>query len=495
MKSSSVKPWGSTTGGIQSSMPSSGMNARSSAYEGASQTYRLQQKGMGGGGPNGSINYALNTLRDRSRHAVRNNAYAAKATESYVSNMVGSGIKAKFENKELQKLWKEWCKNCDYDGNESFSGLQSLVTRGQFESGEVLSRMIVKRSYTNNQVPLQLQVIESDYLDESMNLEEKNKRIKMGIEFGAGGRRRFYHLWRNHPQDLGGYNSRIRVNAADVLHVYRVLRPGQLRGIPESSPVLVRLYEIDEMQDATLVRQKTAALFGWIIRKREAGEPYVPGVPVGSVTPTGQVAEASDDREMLTKITPGGIHYLEDDEDIEFSQPADIASIYAEYLKTELHAIAAGWGVTYEQLTGDLSGVNYSSIRAGLIEFRRRIEMLQETLLKHKFCIKVADRWVRLAVISGLAPAEVTLENYQEYLPEWQSPRWDAVDRLKDSQSDLFDVRAGFSTRAAKQLERGNDPDETDAQLALEHASGLQVDSDPSKLTKAGQDQDRGSIR
>lgn len=484
MRSAKVRPWGNVSGGI---------NARSNAYEGASQSYRMQQKGMGGGGPNASISYSLRTLRDRSRHAVRNNAYATRATESYVSNMVGTGIKAKFANPELQALWRNWLKICDKDGNENFAGLQALIIRGQFESGEVLCRLHVSRGFSND-VPLRLQVIESDYLDESLNRETSTRSIKMGVEFDRAGRRRKYHLWKNHPQDMGGYNERIEVSAADVLHIYRTLRPGQIRGIPESSSVLVRLYEIDEMQDATLVRQKTAALFGWIVRKRESGEPYVPGTPAGTVGANGSVVAADDgEREMLTKITPGGIHYLEDDEDIEFSQPADIASIYAEYLKTELHAVAAGWGVTYEQLTGDLSGVNYSSIRAGLIEFRRRIELLQETLLIYKFCDKVADRWLRLAVISGLAPSNITLNSYKDHLPSWQSPRWDWVDPLKDAQADLLEVRAGFSTRSAKQLERGNDPDETDEKLIQEQASNLHVDSDPSKLTKAGQDQDRST--
>ena len=51
-------------------------------------------------------------------------------------------------------------------------------------------------------------------------------------------------------------------------------------------------------------------------------------------------------------------------------------------MRLQLHAIAAGVGLTYELLTGDLSQVNYSSIRAGLIEFRRRMEALQWQLLR-----------------------------------------------------------------------------------------------------------------
>jgi capsid protein len=36
-------------------------------------------------------------------------------------------------------------------------------------------------------------------------------------------------------------------------------------------------------------------------------------------------------------------------------------------MRQKLRATAIGMGITYEQLTGDLTNVNYSSISAGLI--------------------------------------------------------------------------------------------------------------------------------
>lgn len=462
------------------------------AYEGASSGYRMKHKGLGGGGPNISTAFALPNLRDRSRHAVRNNPYATKAVEAYVSNLVGSGIKAKWPDAVLQSHWEQWVADCDYDDDESFHGLQALVARGQFEAGEILTRFRVRRKGAGLRVPLQLQVIEADHLDiaysETFN---PNKVIRNGIEFNRAGKKSRYHLWQQHPADFGGANTRVGIKADDMLHVYRKLRAGQLRGIPELSAILVRLYEIDEMQDATLVRQKTAALFGWIVRKRDAGEQYLPGAPTGTITPDGSPVEEGEEREVITEIKPGGVHYLEDDEDITFSEPADIAGIYVDYLKSELHAVAAGGGLTYEQLTGDLAGVNYSSIRAGLIEFRRRIEFLQLTLLIHKFCQPVAAKWLRVAVITGVAPAHITLDNYSQYLPEWRPPKWDWVDPLKDVQGDLLEIQAGLATLRSKQLERGLDPEETIEQLKLEQAlEGLTLLSNPAKVTKAGQVQE-----
>jgi lambda family phage portal protein len=70
-------------------------------------------------------------------------------------------------------------------------------------------------------------------------------------------------------------------------------------------------------------------------------------------------------------------------------------------MRQQLRSIAIGMGITYEQLTGDLSGVNYSSIRAGLIEFRRRCGMLQHNILVFQFCRPVWDRRLELAILSG----------------------------------------------------------------------------------------------
>ena len=56
----------------------------------------------------------------------------------------------------------------------------------------------------------------------------------------------------------------------------------------------------------------------------------------------------------MSELTPGGIHYLEDDEEVTFSTPPDIQSQYTEWLRTELLALAPDCRVVV--LTG------YSSI-------------------------------------------------------------------------------------------------------------------------------------
>jgi len=63
--------------------------------------------------------------------------------------------------------------------------------------------------------------------------------------------------------------------------------------------------------------------------------------------------------------------------------------------------VAAAMGVTYEQLTGDLTQVNYSSIRAGLLEFRRRVEAVQHGVIVHQLCRPIWQAWMAQAVLEG----------------------------------------------------------------------------------------------
>jgi len=60
-----------------------------------------------------------------------------------------------------------------------------------------------------------------------------------------------------------------------------------------------------------------------------------------------------------------------------------------------------GIGTTYEQLTGDLRIVNYSSIRAGLLKFRRWARWFSTTSLSGSFCRRSRSDGFDLAVASG----------------------------------------------------------------------------------------------
>ena len=311
--------------------------------------------------------------------------------------------------KAADQLWLEFAGHCDADGLTDFGGLQALVVRTMAESGEVLIRLRDRRVEDGLSVPLQLQVLEPDHLDSLKSGELPDGGfIVQGIEFDALGRRRAYWLFPTHPGDSRGRALVSKpVPAAQVLHLYERLRPGQVRGVPWFAPVILKLRDLDDYDDAELMRKKIEACFA----------AFVTGAQDEDTLGKANINAAGD---RIEAFEPGMIEYLEPGKDVKFATPSANGG-YAEYMRLQLHAVAAGVGLTYELLTGDLSQVNYSSIRAGLIEFRRRMEALQWQVIVPGLCQPVWSRFVTLAQVAGKLPeGPITAE--------WTAPRFEAVD-------------------------------------------------------------------
>lgn len=429
-------------------------------------------------------------LRTKSRDLVRRNAWANAALESYVANAIGTGIKPQSlvtdatQRERIQKLWRDWTLDADTSGLTDFYGLQALACRAMLEGGEALVRIRYRRPEDGLAVALQLQVLEPEHLPVTMNTTAENGNvIRAGIEFDRLGRRVAYHLYRVHPEDgalapMSGNSGieTVRIDASEILHLFRPLRPGQIRGEPWLARALVKLNELDQYDDAELVRKKTAAMFAGFIT-RLAPEDNLMGEGVSDANGV-----------ALTGLEPGTLQILEPGEDVKFSQPADVGASYAEFLRMQFRAVAAAMGVTYEQLTGDLTQVNYSSIRAGLLEFRRRCEALQHGVIVHQLCRPIWQAFIEQAVLEGA----LSLPGYarggqakrREYLSvKWIPQGWQWVDPKKEFDAMLTAIRAGLLSRSEAISSFGYDAEDIDREIAADNARadalGLVFESDP----------------
>ena len=320
-------------------------------------------------------------LLARSRELVVTNGYAANACEAFAANLVGDGIKpssligdADLRDR-VQRLWLAWTDEADADGLTDFYGLQAMVAREMFVAGECFVRLRPRRAEDGLPVPLQLQLLQSEMLPfEKTETAANGNRIRCGIEFDAIGRRVAYHFRRRHPgdsTDQGGpvIPETVRVPAADVLHVYRPIDAGQIRGLPHVAPAMVRLFLLDQYDDAELDRKKTAAMFAGFITKTAPEEPMM-----------GE-AEADPDGAAIASLEPGTMQVLLPGEDVRFSSPADVGGGYEAFQYRTLLAVSASLGLPYHLVTGDVRQANYSSLRAELVEFRRRVGQLQHGVL------------------------------------------------------------------------------------------------------------------
>jgi lambda family phage portal protein len=347
------------------------------------------------------------------------------------------------------------------------------------EGGEALIRLRYRRVEDGLPVALQIQVLEAEHLPTTMNRDLAGGNvIRAGIEFDRLGRRVAYHLYRSHPNDgllapmssQGGMDT-VRVDASEVIHLFRPLRPGQIRGEPWLTRALVKLNELDQYDDAELVRKKTAAMFAGFIT-RMAPEDNLMGE-----------SAADANGVALAGMEPGTLQILEPGEDIKFSAPADVGSSYAEFMRQQFRAVAAAMGITYEMLTGDLTQVNYSSIRAGLLEFRRRCEALQHGVIVHQLCRPIWRAWMDQAVLE----AAIDLPGYRKDRRTYQSAKWipqgwSWVDPQKEFNAMKLAIRAGLMSRSEAISGNGYDAEDVDREIAADNtradALGLVFDSD-----------------
>ncbi|MBI4212053.1 MAG: phage portal protein [Deltaproteobacteria bacterium] len=439
-------------------------------YEAASIGRRTKGWNALDTGPNAEVKPALNRLRARSRDLVRNNSYASRAIQVISANVVGTGIIPQPKNKKIDELWSSWgdTLQCDSEGQNNFYGIQALALREITEAGEVLIRKIMRRNSDGFQVPLQLQVIEADFLyDLTDRVMPGGGFLKQGIEFDSQGNRVAYHLYRQHPGETsfpGNNFESARIPANEILHIYRKDRAGQIRGVPWGSPALLKLRDFDDYDDAQLIRQKIAACFAAFVMDKEASDG------------PGNESDALD-----KKLEPGLIYDLPPGKEITFGNPPAVGLEYEPYAAVTLRAIATGYGVTYESLTQDYSRVNFSSGRMGWIEFHRNIEQWRWNMLIPNLCEPVWDWFVEAAELAG----HVSVNRVKK--ATWTPPKREMIDPVKETEAQVTAIRGGLKTLSEAIREQGNDPEKQMEEMAHDNdlidQYKLKLDSDPRNST------------
>ncbi|RWO90918.1 phage portal protein [Mesorhizobium sp.] len=421
------------------------------------------------------------TVLARSRYLAANNPYAAAAKETFVSALVGSGIKPSSLVAEpalkqaIQEAWRDWTDEADADGLTDLYGFQAIVAAEMFEAGECFVRIRPRRPEDGLSVPIQLQVLPAEMLplDDNRSLPS-GSRVEMGIEFDAIGRRVAYHFLRQHPgndQVFGSFASRTTVvPAAEILHLFKPFRAGQIRGIPHTLSAIITAAIMDTYDDAELERKRTAALFGAFVTNP---------TPEEDVLKEGADAATADGVTGGVALEPGALVELDEGQDVKFAEPADVGGSYEAFQYRNLLRMAAGFGVPYSAMTGDLRQTSYGSIRAGLVEFRRRVEAMQHAVMVFQFCRPVWQRWMDEAALSLDLP--LSLSDYLGRKADfqrvkWITPKWDWIDPLKDRQAEKIAVDEGWKARSDVIEAEGADPEETDARIAADQERGRNLE-------------------
>lgn len=454
-------------------------------YEAAQRSPRTDNWRRRATDANAADGPSLSVLRDLSRDVRRNNGWARRGVKVIRNNVVGRGIKAKsvstVRTAEQDAVWKLWADTarCDYDGRLPFTGLQSLVMQTVVESGEALVVFEVANEADNLPIPIRLRVLEPDYLDtlkDGIAGPGPNAGpIVNGVELDRQGRRVAYWLFSSHPGSANLFGNRFesqRVPATNVLHIYEQERASAMRGVPWLASAIAKLEDFDAFEDAELVQQRIAACFGAFVTDLDGG-----GTSLG---------DEDDDDNMLETLEPGLIQYLPPGKSIEFATPPSTDN--GQFTERQLRRIAAGLGVTYEDLSGDYSKVNFSSARMARMSHWQNVHVWRWHMLIPQFCDAV---WFRVMALGA------ELFNWRA-VPGvlWTAPPMPSVEPEKEGKAITSIVRSGAQSLSDTIRERGGDPDSVFKAYAEDHKKldklGLVFDSDPRLLNASGGAQQAG---
>ena len=476
-------------------------------YDGAGRGRRMASWQAPSTGPNEAINAGLQTLRNRSSDAARNDWTGESTLQKWATTLIGIAITPRFRRikeknrrAEINDLWADFVKQADADCVLDLYGMQTLAVRSWLERGEMFARRRFRSFSDGLRVPMQVQLLESDMVpnfDATVfpGLPVRNT-IKSGIEFDNRGKRIAYWVYKDHPGDAPtGIGSNpaasllVRVPAEDMLHMFEPKRIGQRRGVPTMAPILAKLRGVADFEDTTLERQKLANLIvGFIARDLPS---YDPTDPNTASTLTGLDAELDADASPLLPMKPGLMQELEDGQKVTWSNPPDAGVNYSEYMRTSHLGTTAGTGLPYEIAVGDIKGVSDRTLRVVINEFRRFASQRQWQIVIPQFCQRIIDWFADAAVLTG----DLSLTEREDVVRAEHAPHgWEYIHPTQDVQGKVMEVKAGFRSRSSVIGEQGDDPDVVDKERAedmlREQDLDLPVTNLPDGVTQDTIDQD-----
>ncbi|MDF7673540.1 phage portal protein [Acetobacteraceae bacterium ESL0709] len=398
----------------------------------------------------------------RSRDMALNDPYMRNFVRKCRTNIIGSGIKLRCHvkkangrediklNRAVSATWLDWCKarNCDVTQREGFVRFCLTLVNTLAVDGEAFIKLVNDGPYG-----IQLQHIDAVRCPHDYDRDDPSKGsyIRAGIEYDRADRVIAYYFLSD--QSHGSYyglesQPYERVPADEIFHLFRKEAAGHKRCFPWAASSLYRLKNLKEFEDnAALNARVTAAKMGFIKWDDDAG----PDRP-------------DDDRSISFTADPGTFQELPNNASIEKWEPAFPDNAFAPFIKAGLRGAASGLGVNYTGLANDLENVNFSSIRAGMLDerelWKEEQDLIIEQLVEPLFHRVMAQALLRNLVTDGTYVASPLKLEAILRASSFHGRRWDWVDPKSDVIANQKAMDALIKSPQQAIRDRGQSPEE-----------------------------------
>jgi lambda family phage portal protein len=429
----------------------------------------------------------LKAMRARSRDLARNNPYVRRFVNLMVKNVVGphgyilkpmpvNGYdqdgRAVFDKIAIGKItqaFADWSKpeNCDVTGKHSLTALEQVILKTWIIHGECFVRLV--KNYDNAH-GFALQLLPTDCVDENYNqIEPNGNEIRMGVEVDKWQKPVAYWVLTRDPVDYIGsgfaenFGRRDRIPATEIRHLFFQEEPMQTRGIPWIFAAMVNLKHLGGYTEAEVIAARVGACkMIFFEQDKDTANEYT--------------GDAQDDAgHQLSDMEPGGQEVLPPGMSaVPFNADHPNAG-FDQFVNAMLRGVAMASDVAYHSLTGDLSSVNYSTARVGLLDERDSYINLQERFAE-MLKTPVYQAWLPESMLRGQLSLPFTrLEKFQPH--KWRGRRWQWIDPAKEASAAQQMIELGLKSR--QQI-----ADESDLESFEETIAEL--DSEKKALEKAG---------
>ena len=410
---------------------------------------------------------ARDVVRARSRDMERNSDILAGILGALERNVVGWGLQLQARTGDdalddrIEMLFEDWqqARNCDVTGMQTFGELCQMIVTRKYVDGAVL---LVKRYLPGRTIPFCLQVLEVDELSgETARLPTSTNRVVGGIELNEWNQPVGYWV-RQYSVDRMMPVNPIFLPAKDVIYYFKKRRPSQLREMPQLTTTVPRIRDSETFLEAVSVKERIAASLAVFIKKQQP----VGGLGRGSPRSLKDIATGYDGK----TIAPGMISELNPGDEIATVTPPSQGQNAAEIIRLQQRLAGAAQGIGYETASRDMSMVNYSSARQGLLEDKLTYEMERQSLIDHVLR-EVYETFVISAVLSGALELPDFWPRKREYMRhEWVAQGKGWIDPLKEVNANKIALQTGQKTFRDLAGASGNDWRDVLRQIAEERA-------------------------
>lgn len=446
---------------------------------------------------NALLKSQLAIMRARSRFLTRNTPIGRRFITLVKNNMVGpDGIRVqsrsgdyttqggkqvwkldKVANDAIEKHLKIWSRkeHCDVTGQFGLDELCRMWAGSLAQDGEVLIKEVVGTK--NTPYRYQLQTIAIDRLDINFDgTADNGNTIRMGVEREESGKPVAVHVLLRNPNDSLnlGMRKHERIALTEIIHRFVPVDPEQVRGFPWTHAVMTGEKMLQMFQEAALGASVVGASSMGFFVPPEPGTPSWAPLSDGETAPGAEVADGKDINGNLIRDAVGGaFEVLPEGWDFKQYDPKYPNNNYDPFVKSFKLDFASGLDIANHNLSGDMTGVNYSSARIAELQERDTWRAMQKFFINNIYS-HIIERWLELSLLAGAITTQYGnalpvrgFDKFREGL-KYVPRGWDWVDPKNEIAAANEAINNGLTTRSKVVASKGGDFEENIIELARE---------------------------